>query len=271
MKNHKIAGGGGAQLHVVEAGNPTGRPILFIHGYAQCWRCWNRQLDSDLANDHRLVAMDMRGHGLSDKPQEAYADSRLWADDIHAVIQVLKLDRPVLSGWSYGPLLALDYIRHYGEDAIGGINIIGGVSKLGGEDALAVLTPEFLSLIPGFFSAEAEESKRSLESLTRLCFVQELSTEEVRRILDDSLLVPTHVRKGLFHRVVDNDDVLQRIGKPVLITHGAKDAVVKLSALDHHKARLPHAQTHIMNTGHAAFLEDVPGYNRRLREFCASL
>ena len=32
MKTHQVAGGGGVQLHVVEAGNPGGRPILFIHG-----------------------------------------------------------------------------------------------------------------------------------------------------------------------------------------------------------------------------------------------
>ena len=56
MTTHQIAGGGGTQLHVVEAGNPKGRPVLFIHGFSQCWRAWSRQLDSDLANDHRLVA-----------------------------------------------------------------------------------------------------------------------------------------------------------------------------------------------------------------------
>jgi len=111
MKNHKIVGGGGIQFHLVETdnaetgnaetGNSSGRPILFIHGFSQCWRTWDRQMNSDLANDHRLVAMDMRGHGLSDKPRDAYADSKLWADDVNAAIQTLQLDRPVLCGWSY--------------------------------------------------------------------------------------------------------------------------------------------------------------------------
>jgi pimeloyl-ACP methyl ester carboxylesterase len=32
MKTHRIAGGGGVQLHVVETGNPQGRPLVFIHG-----------------------------------------------------------------------------------------------------------------------------------------------------------------------------------------------------------------------------------------------
>ena len=41
-----VTGGGGVQLHVLEAGNPSGRPILFIHGMSQCWLTWSRQLRS---------------------------------------------------------------------------------------------------------------------------------------------------------------------------------------------------------------------------------
>src|SRR5262245_705014 len=165
MQSHTIEGGGGVSLHVVETGNPKGRPILFIHGFSQCWLSWSRQLDSDLADDYRLVALDMRGHGLSDKPRDAYGDSKLWADDVNAVIRSLRLDHPILSGWSYGPLVILDYIRHYGEKDIGGIHFVGAVTGLGTERVLAVLSPEFLELVPGFFSTETEQSVRSLESL----------------------------------------------------------------------------------------------------------
>ena len=106
--------------------------------------------------------MDIRGHGLSDKPREGYTDSRLWADDVNAVIQELSLDHPLLCGWSYGPLVILDYVRHYGEEAISGLNFVGGVTKLGSDEALSVLTPEFLSLVPGFCATGVEESIRSL-------------------------------------------------------------------------------------------------------------
>ena len=167
MKHHTITGGRGVQLHVVETGDPSGRPIVFIHGFSQCWLAWSRQLHSDLADRYRLVAMDLRGHGLSEKPRDGYADSRLWADDIDAVIQALKLDRPVLCGWSYGPLVMLDYLRHYGEEAIGGMTFVGGITKLGSEEANSVITPEFFSLVPGFFSADVEESVRSLRSLVQ--------------------------------------------------------------------------------------------------------
>ena len=272
MNSHKITGGGGIQLHLVEAGNSKGRPILFIHGFSQCWRAWGRQMNSDLADDYRLVAMDMRGHGLSDKPLEGYGDSRLWADDVNAAIQTLNLDHPILRGWSYGPLVILDYLRHYGEDGISGVNLVGAVTKLGSDEAMSVLTPEFLNLVPGFFATDVEQSVRSLESLLRMCFAQEPSAEELYLMLGYNLSVPPYVRQALFSRAFDNDDLLPKIRKPVLVTHGADDAVVKPAAADQHMAGLAHAQVHIMaNAGHAPFWDDAATFNQRLRAFAESL
>jgi non-heme chloroperoxidase len=272
MKSHRITGGGGIQLHLVEAGNSNGRPILFIHGFSQCWLAWSRQMNSDLAEDYRLIAMDMRGHGLSDKPREDYSDSKLWADDVNAVVQALSLDHPILCGWSYGSLVILDYIRHYGEDAISGVHIVGGVTKLGSDEALSALTPEFLSLVPDFFATDVEESVRGLGSLLRLCFTQEPSAEDLYLMLGYNLSVPPYVRQALFSRSFDNDDLLPRIRKPVLITHGADDAIVKPAAADQHKAGIAHAQIQMMaNAGHAPFWEDATTFNRRLRVFAESV
>jgi len=190
MKNYRIMGGGGIQLHLVETGNAKGRPILFTHGFSQCWLTWSRQMNLELAEDFRLVAMDMRGHGLSDKPNEGYTDSLLWADDVNSVIHALRLDHPLLCGWSYGPLVILDYLRHYGDDGISALSFIGGVTKLGSDQAISVLSPEFLSLIPGFLSRDTEDSVRSLQSLLRLCFVQEPSAEELYQMLGYKMSVP---------------------------------------------------------------------------------
>ena len=272
MKSHIIAGGGSVPLHVIETGNSARRPILFVHGFSQCCLSWSRQLNSDLAADRRLVAMDMRGHGLSGKPRDAYAESKLWADDICAVIQALELDRPILSGWSYGPLAILDYIRHYGEDQIGGVQIVGGITRLGTAQAVSVLAPEFLGLVPGFFSSDMEEGVRSLESLLRMCFAREIPAAEIFQMLGCSVSTPPYVRQALFSRSFDNDDLLPKLRKPVLITHGAEDAVVNPCVVDQHKAGIAHAEIQLMSgAGHAAFWDDAPAFNRRLREFSESL
>jgi pimeloyl-ACP methyl ester carboxylesterase len=229
-------------------------------------------MSSDLADDYRLVAMDMRGHGLSDKPRDGYNDSKLWADDVNAAIQALGLDHPILCGWSYGALVILDYIRHYSEECISGVNFVGAVTKLGSDEALSFLTPEFLSLVPGFFATDVEESVRSLESLLRLCFSQEPSAEDLYLMLGFNVSVPPYVRQALFSRSFDNDDLLPKIRKSVLITHGADDAVVKPAAADQHIAGLAHAQIQMMaNAGHASFWDDAGTFNRRLRAFSESL
>ena len=268
LQHHKVTGGGGVQLHAVETGNAKGRPIVFIHGFSQCGMTWSRQLNSDLADTFRLVSVDLRGHGLSGKPLEAYGDSKMWADDVHSLIRALNLDHPVLSGWSYGPLVILDYIRHYGEGDIRGANFIGGVTKLGSEDAASVLTPEFLGLIPGFFSTDAQESVQALTSLVRMCFARDLSDEEFYLMLGFNVSVPPYVRQALFSRAFDNDDLLPKIRKPVLISHGSVDKVVSLTVNDRQMNHLTNTQMHVMgNAGHACFWDEPAAFNERLRMF----
>jgi len=265
-------GGGGVQLHVVETGNARGRPILFIHGISQCWLAWSRQMDSDLARQHRLVAMDLRGHGLSDKPPDAYGESRLWAEDVDAVIRSLGLERPILSGWSYGALVILDYLRHFGEAAVGGIHLVDAITRLGSDAALAVLTPEFLSLVPALLSSDGDESVRGLTALVRLCFATPPSEPELYLMLGYNTAMPASVRRALFARSFDNDDLLPTLRTPTLITHGTEEAIVKPSAVEQHRAGIPHAQVQLMpHAGHSPFWDDAAAFNARLAAFAASV
>jgi pimeloyl-ACP methyl ester carboxylesterase len=173
---------------------------------------------------------------------------------------------------NHEPVVMLDYIRYYGEDAISGLHFVGGVSKLGSDEALAVLAPEFLSLAPGFFSTDVEQSVRSMTALLRMCCAQEPSAEELYLMLGYNLSVPPYVRQAMFARTLDNDDLLPKIRKPVLITHGTGDAVVKPVVVEQHVAHLAHAQVDMMaNAGHIPFWDDTPAFNLRLRAFAESL
>ena len=169
--------------------------------------------------------------------------------------------------------MILDYIRHYGEERVGGLHFVGGATKLGNEEALAALTPEFLGLVPGFFSSDVNDSVRSLDGLLRLCFSREPAIEDLYLMLGYNVSVPPYVRQALLSRSINNDDILPSIRKPVLITHGAQDAIVKPSVVDQHKASIAHAEIQMMqNVGHdAAFWDDAASFNRRQREFAARL
>jgi pimeloyl-ACP methyl ester carboxylesterase len=90
-------------------------------------------------------------------------------------------------------------------------------------------------------------------------------------MLGYNVSVPPYVRQGLFSRSFHNDDLLPKLRKPILITHGALDAVVKSCAADQHRLA-HHAQVQLMaNAGHAAFWDDAAGFNERLHAFCESL
>src|SRR5258708_3849375 len=104
MRIATVIGGGGTRLHVREWGRPDAPPILFVHGWSQHHLAFGRQVESSLADEFRLVAMDLRGHGMSDAPTdvEAYTNGDLWAADIAAIIAQRGLVRPILVGWSFG-------------------------------------------------------------------------------------------------------------------------------------------------------------------------
>jgi non-heme chloroperoxidase len=272
LEHHMVTGGGGARLHVVETGNADGRALIFLHGFSQSWLAWQPQMCSDLAQDYRLVAVDLRGHGSSDKPDEGYAEGGLWAEDIAAVLRELLLEQPVLIGWSYGTITILDYLRQFGEDAVAGFGIVGGITKLGSAEALAALTPQVLDVLPGCFAHDTQESVRGLTGLLNLCFVHQPSPEDLYPMLGYNLVVPPSVRQALLSRDVDNDDLLPTLSKPVLIIHGKQDAIVRPSVVEQHRAGIAHAQVRMMpGVGHAPFREDPAAFNGHLRTFCQSL
>ena len=150
VREYDIRGGGGITLHAREWGNPDGPAILFVHGWSQCDLCWSGQVDSQLAASFRMVTFDNRGHGMSEKPLDpgCYADERLWADDLAAVIDQTSLERPVLVAWSYGGFIVTDYVRAHGDAGIAGIDLVGA--------AVLLRPPTFDHIGPGLLENAQE-------------------------------------------------------------------------------------------------------------------
>lgn len=273
MRTHAVRGGGGLTLHVEETGRPDGKSVLFIHGYSQCRLVWNRQLHSDLADEFRLVAMDIRGHGSSEKPRDAYGDSRLWADDVHAVITQLGLERPALAGWSYGGVVILDYVQAYGEDGIAGTNFVGAISRLGEPLVKAgFLGPEFMAATAGTLSENVEVCVAALERLLRLCVGGDMPPEEFYSFLGFNVTVPPYVRRGMLARTIDHDAVIDRMRTPILVSYGDRDAVVAPAMGRHIAERAAHATLSVYaDAGRAVFWEAPERFNRELRAFRESV
>lgn len=264
-----IAGGGGLRLTVYDGGNAAGPSIVFIQGFTGSYLSWEPQLAGQLATDFRLVAYDLRGHGASEKPLEPskYTDGTLWADDLNAVIQAKQLDRPILVGWSYGGYVISDYLRRYGDKAIGGLLFLGSSTKNGTAEAAGYLTDEVLALFGDVLSTDVQKSIDGTRALTRL-FADGLRGTPWERAYGSAMMVPPAVRAAMFSRVLDNDDVLARIKVPTLVIHGDADRIVRVSAAKHTAATVPDAKLVVYNgVGHAVQLDAAQRFGRDLAEF----
>jgi len=270
MQIHEISGSGGLRLHVREWGRADAPAILFIHGWSQCHLCWKMQYESALADEFRLVALDCRGHGMSEAPLEAehYADSRLWADDVAAVVDQLGLGRPVLVGWSYGGYIVCDYLRIHGPAGIAGVNLAGGAVVLGQAAFGTLIGPGFLDHIHGAIADDLPTNIQAMRSFVRACTARPLPQEEIEAVLCWNMVVPAKVRAALARRELDNDDVLRSLSVPVLVTHGRADTVVLPAMAERILACCPTASASWYDgVGHAPFIEDADRFNAELAAF----
>ena len=266
---HTVPGGGGLGLHVREWGRADGPPILFIHGLSQSHLCWARQYQSFLAEEFRLVAYDLRGHGMSEAPLEPehYTDARLWADDVAAIIDQLRLDRPVLVGWSYGGPVICDYVRAHGQDRIAAIDLVGGAVTLGQAAFGTLIGPGFLDHFADVIADDLPTNIRGMRALVKAWPARPFPPEEVETLLASSMTVPAQIRANLGARQIDGDDVLRALRVPLLVTQGRADTVVLPAMAEHVLATCPAAEASWYDgVGHTAFLEEPERFNRELAE-----
>jgi pimeloyl-ACP methyl ester carboxylesterase len=269
MKAHTVRGGGGLRLHVREWGKADGPPILFLHGWSQNHLCWASQYESALASEFRLVACDLRGHGMSEAPPEPghYTDGKLWAEDVAAIIGELHLGRPVLVGWSYGAFVICDYVRTYGQDRIAAIDFVDGAVKLGEAAFGTLIGPGFLDNFAGATADDLPTNIAAMRSFVRACVVKPVSDDDLQMAMCWNAVVPAAIRANLAAREIDCDDVLAALQVPLLVTQGRADSVVLPAMAEHVLATCPTAEASwYEGTGHVPHLEEAGRFNRELAE-----
>ena len=267
MQVHTVTGGGGVRLHVREWGKADGPPILFIHGWSQNHLCWERQYESALRDEFRLVAFDLRGHGMSEAPAGPgpYTDGKLWADDLAAIIDQLGLEGAVLAGWSYGAFVICDYIRAYGQDRVAAVNFVEGAVKLGEAAFGTLIGPSFLDHFVDLTADDLPANIRGLRAFLRACLAKPVPAEDFETALCWNMAVTPRVRASLAAREIDGDDVLRGLAVPVLVTQGRSDTVVLPAMAEHILATCPTAEASWYDgVGHVPHLEEPGRFNREL-------
>lgn len=100
---------GGNRIHYLVAGK--GDPVVLLHGYAQTSHMWRPLIDK-LAQDHLVIAPDLRGFGQSSLPKEGITKAQM-ARDVHALVASLGLKSVKLVGHDIGLMVAYAYAAQY--------------------------------------------------------------------------------------------------------------------------------------------------------------
>ena len=268
-----VEGAGGVPLSVVTAGDPASPPILLIHGFGQSHYSFVHQLNSDLADDYFLVTFDLRGHGASGKPwaAEDYTEHTVWAEDVAAVVSATGIERPVVVAWSYGTMIAMDYIREHGIGDIAGIILTGGQGGLmplrmpGSDDPDMAELGEIRVLQQ---SPDLADNIRAGERVIDLLTASPLPERERELFRSLGLMVPAYVRRAMVHRTLDNQDLVDRLSLPVLFALGQEDNPFQLEdAAGLAASRENVSLTVYEGAGHTVFIEQPQRFNAELRRF----
>jgi pimeloyl-ACP methyl ester carboxylesterase len=235
------ANANGISIHYAVYGQ--GSPVILLHGGLANTDYWGNQIQA-LAPHHTVIVMDSRGHGRSTRDSRPYGYD-LMADDVVALMDVLKVAKADIVGWSDGGILGLDLaMRH--PDRIGKIfafaantvtsGVIDGVDK----------NPTFAAFIE---RAGHEYEARSATPQDYDAFVEQIS-------------------KMWASEPNWTDAQLKAITEPVLVVDGDHDEAIKREHTEYIAATIPGAGLLILpNASHFAFLQDPGLFNYAVLHF----
>lgn len=269
-KQYTVTSSDGVTIAVEEKGNPQGQPIVFVHGLLGSRINWDSQTADPDLQKFRLITFDLRGHGLSAKPDDAdaYKDGNRWADDLDAVLRGSGATNPVLVGWSLGGVVLSNYLANHGDAGIGGLLYVDGVIEL---------KPDLITPHPEVYAGLASEDLRTHLDMVRtflaLCFATQPESATFERLLSNAAVASWLMTRTVPSMTVQAKEGLAKAKKPVLLIYGGKDNLVRPQpSLERATSFNGSIKSEIYdNSGHAPFLEEASRFNKDLARFAASV
>ncbi|MCF6406865.1 alpha/beta hydrolase [Chitinophaga filiformis] len=253
------------RIALEESGKDSGIPLLLIHGNSFSHDVFRYQLQGALAENYRLIALDLPGQGQSDDatdPMRSYTLPGL-AGAVGEVLEHMNITETVILGWSLGGHIAIEMLSRFsgirgvmvtGTSPVGRNNMSQGFTgaphtKMAGKEIIT--ETEIAAFVTGIFGKTAEPFL--------LDVVRRADGRFRKRLFEGA-------REGLGadqRRTVENSKV------PLAVVNGAEDNIVNLDYIDTvdyanlwegHCYRLP-------GLGHASFWEGPDQFNPILERF----
>ena len=246
-----------------------GLPLLLLHGSGASRKVFDRQLQSPLAERHRLILMDLPGHGESGDAHDPARTYTLpgFADCVATVLHTLGIERVAVFGWSLGGHIAIELLHHH--SGIAGLMLMGAPPV--GRGPVAMLRG-FHTNWDMLLASKERFSPRDVERYAHLCFdgdVQPEMLEAVRRA--DGRARPIFSRSMMRGDGADQKRTVEEADIPIAIVNGEHDPFVRqgyVAGLSLHNPWDGHAIV-LANAGHAAFRDVPEQFNALLLRFTA--
>jgi pimeloyl-ACP methyl ester carboxylesterase len=258
-----------ADIRLSETEGP-GFPIVLLHGSGASRNVFSSQLHSELAERHRLILVDLAGHGESGDAHDPAVGYTLqgYAAAVRQVLRSLGIERIVVFGWSLGGHIGIELLSQRPE-LVAGLMLTGTPPVARGP----------IGMLRGFhaswdllLASKEVFSDRDVERYARLCYGDRATPElkdAVRRADGRSRVVLS--RSMMRGDGADQKHTVESAQVPIAVVSGQHDPLVRLSYLaslnystlwDGHVHMLPGAS-------HAAFRDDPDRFNALLMRFAA--
>jgi len=229
-----------------------GPPLVLIHGMGGDSSEWSL-LTPELSKEVRCIAVDLRGHGKSEKPDQPYTQD-MFADDVAALLDTLGVDRAYICGLSMGGFVALKMALNHPEKVRGlilidtaarmpakSIEVGARWAKIFAEKGLeAYIEAEIRDIFHPMFARRHKDMVNH--------FAESMRTRDASTI--------ARIQQGYLKSPLAIENDIKKIKVPTLIIHGREDEVVPVEEAEFMHRQIPNSQIAIIPfSGHAALLE----------------
>ncbi|WP_433801249.1 alpha/beta fold hydrolase [Actinomycetospora sp. CA-084318] len=253
----------------------SGTPLVMLHGWGQTQAMFRGQLDG---LDRRVVTLDQRGHGVSEKPHHGYRIARL-AQDLHEFLDHLGAAEVDLLGHSMGASVCWSYLDQRGSgrvrrfvavDQPAAVAAVPWMSRTEQTQCGAIFDVAGLLGLGGELAGEKGDATR--EDFVRSMFSGEPRAELWEFVREEIRSTPAYAGVPLLfdHCAQDWRDVLPRVDVPTLVI-GCDGSHVAPSSQEYIAEQIPDARLYVFPVAeadsHFPFLENPERFNAVLGEF----
>lgn len=244
---------------------------MLIHAWTMNAEYWWQKNIPELAKHHRVIAPDLRGHGLSGKTDEGHKLAQ-YARDVRHLLSALDLAEVILVGWSMGASVILDYLTQFGTDGIrSAVFVEQSPRYLSGSDwehplagdyspeALATFTQNLRYDRPG-------AAKRFIRSM----FAEAPPGDTIDEMYAETMKTPTSVAIAFMIDMTYADlrPALEKVTVPTLLLYGAQSKLFPGDLGSWLQEQIPDSKLVMFEeSGHCPFWEEPEKFNRKVADF----